>query len=130
MGTVVLDASVIIAFFSEPDAHHERALGTVNGLLGGEDTVVVPASVYSEVLVHAIREGRPEHIDAFIDRSGFEITPIGRSIGRHAATVRANYAALRLPDALTLATTIEHGGRLITLDQRLQQIAEEISERE
>ena len=43
----------------------------------------------------------------------------GLAPGDEVPELRAKHDALRLPDALVLATTREHGGSLMTYDERL-----------
>jgi predicted nucleic acid-binding protein len=50
--------------------------------------------------------------------------PIDRVIARRAAQLRGSHRALRLPDAISLATALAAGAEYITLDRRLGKIAE------
>jgi len=49
---------------------------------------------------------------------GIAVVPLTAPIAERAAGLRAQHDALRLPDALVLATAQAHGGSLITYDQR------------
>ncbi len=80
------------------------------------------ASAYSEILVHAERQGRAELIESFADRIGLEIVPLDREIARRAAELRADHEGLRLPDALALATARVRAVSLLTFDERLGQL--------
>jgi predicted nucleic acid-binding protein len=51
-----------------------------------------------------------------------EIVAADREIARRAAELRAATEALRLPDALVLATAQLRGARLLTFDERLAQL--------
>lgn len=119
MGALALDASAVIALFSEADAHHGRAVEEFRAASRREDELVMSASVYSEVLVHSLRQGREDLIDNFVSRLGIEIVPVDRDLGRLAAQHRAEHRTLRLPDALVLATAEARGARLLTFDERL-----------
>lgn len=123
MGAVALDASVIIAFLYTPDAQHHAARAALAPWLVPGHSVLVPASVYSEILVGPLRVGAEDIVDRFLGETGSEIVPVDRSIARRAANLRARHSSLRLPDALVLATTHEHAATLLTLDQKLQRIA-------
>jgi len=79
----------------------------------------MPASAYSEILVHSLREGREGLLDSFVDRLGIEVVSVDRDLARLAAEFRAEHRALRLPDALVLALARASGARLLTFDERL-----------
>lgn len=127
MGTVVLDASVIIAFLYPADAHHDIARQVLAPWLRPEHTVLVPASVYSEILVGPIRAHTEDIADRFLSATESRIVAIDRAIARRGAELRATRSGLRLPDALALATALEHDASFLTFDTRLQQIAVELS---
>lgn len=58
---MILDASVIVAWFLSDEPLHDRALALRERALGGSDPVRVPAICWTEVahaLVRAIRRGR------------------------------------------------------------------------
>lgn len=99
--TLALDASVVIAFLDADDALHARATRAHAG-----DDLVFPASAYAEAMVMPCRHGAgaPERLERFVDDFAVGIAPIERTIARLAARLRARHRALRLPDALVLAT--------------------------
>lgn len=122
MGAVVLDASVIIAFLYAPDAQHMEAVRILAPWLLLEHDVLIPTSVYSEILVGPLRTGSETVIDRFLAETGSELVPIDQAIARRAAELRVTNQNLRLPDALVLATARERRAPLLTLDRRLQTI--------
>jgi predicted nucleic acid-binding protein len=124
VGAIVLDASVIIAFLYEPDAQHEVARTILTPWLASDDRPLIPASVYSEILVGALRTGTQHIVDRFVERTESHIVPIDRPIGRRAAELRAVHRGLRLPDALVLAVAHQYSATLLTLDRRMQWIFE------
>jgi predicted nucleic acid-binding protein len=124
VGTIILDASVLIAFLQAADAQHERAVGLLTPHLSAGNRLLMPASVYTEILVGPIRSGLDRLVDGFIEDSRVEIVEIDRVLGRRAAQIRAKNSALRLPDALVLATADEYEGTLLTLDLRLRRAAD------
>lgn len=104
MALVVLDASVVIGFLDSGDALHEPSRAALSAHRG--DELVVPASVYAEVLVAPYRAG-PEAvatIDAFVADLALRVEPLSAFIARAAAVLRARHTSLRLPDAYVLAT--------------------------
>jgi len=121
---IALDADVIIGFLDPGDAQHERAVETLRQVLMSGNALVVAASVYAEILVQPMRVGLDQRVDAFLAETSIEVVPIDRSIARRAAGLRAKHHSLRLPDALALATAIERNAGVVSLDERLQRIAD------
>ncbi|GAC1319849.1 MAG: hypothetical protein NVSMB22_03530 [Chloroflexota bacterium] len=125
MGTVAFDASVLIGFLDPADAHHSRAVEAIRPWLGAGHTLLISASVYAEILLQPLRAGLADTVDAFIDEIGMRITPVDRSIARHAAVLRAQHTSLRLPDAFVLATAMAHNATLLTFNERIERIIAE-----
>lgn len=123
MAPVVLDADVLIAFLDASDAQHETAIDALRPRLAGGQRILIAASVYAGILVRPLQRGRDDAVDAFIDAIGATVVPIDRVIARHAAQLRGAHGALRLPDAMSLATALVAGADFVTLDRRLGKIA-------
>ncbi len=126
MGLTVLDAGVVIAGLDAGDSHHEAA---IDALLEGRergDALVLPASAYAEILVRPAQRG-PKVVaraDAGLDAMAISIASADREVARAAAMLRARYAALRLPDALVIATAIQlDADFLLTTDLRWKKLA-------
>jgi predicted nucleic acid-binding protein len=119
VGTVVLDASALIAFFDASDALHQRAHAMALEWRGHGVTRMLPASVYSEVLVAPSRARVVPEWEADFAALDIEVVPIDAAIARVAAKARATRKSLRLPDALVIATALVHGAELVTLDRRM-----------
>ena len=122
MALTVLDAGVVIAVLDGSDAHHAAAVAAVADAMDRGDDLVLPASAYAEVLVAPHRRG-PEAVatvDAFLDALPAAIEPATRTIAARAAELRAAHGtALRLPDALVIATAVSLGAeRVVTTDGR------------
>jgi predicted nucleic acid-binding protein len=116
VGAVALDASVAIGFLEPADAHHDRAVARLRDCRG--DSLIMAASAYSETLVRPLARGLGDRVEAFIDGLEVEIVAADREIARRAAELRAATDALRLPDALVLATAGARRARLLTFDER------------
>jgi predicted nucleic acid-binding protein len=101
---VVLDASVLIGILDPSDAQHAAAVAAVDSVR--HEDLVVPASAYSEVLVHPNRRGPAvaEEVARFFTDFPIRVQPIGAEIARRAAELRAQWRKLTLGDALVLAT--------------------------
>jgi predicted nucleic acid-binding protein len=121
MGTVVIDSGVMIAILDAADIHHAAARSAVVEL-GRSADLVLPASAYSELMVHPHADGPDEvaHAEAFIEALPARIEPIDRAVALAAAQLRARFGrALRLPDALVLGTAIALRADLVlTTDSR------------
>ena len=104
MAIVVLDASVAIAFLDATDPHHTGAVAALTRVQGSD--MVLPASAYAEMLVGPARRGRAA-VDAareFVIDLALRVEPISADIAERAAGLRAAHRALKLPDALVIAT--------------------------
>ena len=122
MGLTVLDAGVVIAILDASDVHHAAAAAAVTSARESGDTLVLPSSAYAECLVSPYRRGHDAVavVDQFVDALPARVEPATRAIASSAAELRARHAgALRLPDALVVATALDLGAdRLITTDTR------------
>ena len=122
MGSVVLDADVIIGFLDPADAQHARAVRATTPWLSGGHELALSASVYAEILVRPIRRGTDQTVDAFLDAARAQVVPVDAALARQAAFLRARHESLRLPEALSLAAALGRGADFLTLDRRLQRI--------
>ena len=117
MGTVVLDAGVVIGLLDPHDAHHAAATSAL-GELSAEE-LRLPASAYAEVLVHPTAEGTLDRARAALADFGLAIDWIGECAAEEAARFRARHRALRLPDALVLGHAEAIGAdAVLTTDDR------------
>lgn len=121
MGLIVVDAGVVIAGLDASDAHHSPAIEALRTATAGGHDLAVPISAYAEVLVHPARrsDAALARAEAAMDALGLSVVPADRAIARSAARLRARHVALRLPDALVIATAVEiQADRLLTTDRR------------
>jgi predicted nucleic acid-binding protein len=95
---------VVIAFLDPADAHHHRAVAAFAAHRANQ--LVLPASVYAEVLLGPARSGPAAValVEQFIAAFAMRIEPISPEIARHAADLRARHPSLKLPNAFVLAT--------------------------
>ncbi|HWQ22687.1 MAG TPA: type II toxin-antitoxin system VapC family toxin [Gaiellaceae bacterium] len=128
MALVVLDASVVIGFLDPDDPLHEAAVSALTE--HQHDELVVPASVYAEILVGPYRKGARAvaAVEAFLADFAIRIAPITPAIARAAARLRGGSKGVRLPDALVLATADEVGAdRVLTGDDSWTRIARRVT---
>jgi predicted nucleic acid-binding protein len=119
---VTLDASVLIGFLDPGDLRHSEAVDLIRSKSGGSSRLLVPASVYAEILVRPLEAGMGDRVDAFLEDLRVAVVPVDRAIARRAAGIRGQ-RQVRLPDALVLGTAQEYEARLLTLDERLRRVA-------
>ncbi len=120
MGLTVLDAGIVIAALDSSDAHHAASVDALRTSRASGDALIVPASAYAEALVGPSRRGAEAvaTVDAFLDALPAAVEPATREVAREAAALRARHGrALRLPDALVLATaSIVGADQVLTTD--------------
>jgi predicted nucleic acid-binding protein len=120
---LILDASVLIGLLDSSDTHHDRAIDDVEGADREGRQLLLPASAYSETLVAFARARRLEEARRAITAMGITIVSLTDTIAERAAELRAHHTRLRFPDAIVLATAQEMGGKLLSFDRRLSQLA-------
>lgn len=123
MGTLILDASVLIGLLDTGDAHHARSVDDVEAADVAGRRLLVPASAYSEALVAFARVRRMGEAHDAIAAMGIKVAPLTEAIAELAADLRARHARLRLPDAIVLATARELDGDLLSYDRSLARLA-------
>ena len=119
MALIHLDAGVIIGFLDAGDRHHDHALAAFDDALQKGDRLAVAASGLAECLVGPARRGESaiQTVRNLVDRLPISIIPLDVEIATTGARLRAAHRTLRLPDALIIATAIEHAAdHLVTTD--------------
>lgn len=91
--------------------------------LAGGDKILIGATVYAEVIVRPLQQGAAQKVDEFLAAISARVIDVDRLLARAAADLRARHRALRLPDALALATALTRHAEFLTLDRDLQRIA-------
>ena len=124
MGSLILDASVLIGLLDSADDHHERAVDDVERADQAGRSLFAPASAYGEALVAFARAGRTHEARDALASMGIGIAPLTATMAERAAEVRVRHKALRLPDAIVLACAEELDGELLTYDDRLRRTAQ------
>lgn len=118
MAAVVLDASVVIGALDATDSHYPSARAAITARRLAGDDLRVPASVWSEVLVGAFRQGRASEAERQVRVFAGAPRPVDREVAVATARLRALHPALRLPDALVLATAEVDDADVLTADRR------------
>lgn len=128
MPTALLDSSVVVALLSPTDRLHGPAQSAVADLELAGMAFAVPTVVYAEVLVGALRRGGDgvEALDRFLDAAIDRVVDLSRSVATAAAGLRANDLALRLPDAIVIATGQVLDALVLTADRRWTRYGERV----
>jgi predicted nucleic acid-binding protein len=121
---VALDADLLIAFLDPGDAQHRRAVDELRSCLTAGDELLIGATVYAEVMVRPLQQHTDGTVDGFLDAAGVRFVGTDHTIAHRAAGLRAEHPALRLPDALSLATALVNDATLLTLDKKLKRITQ------
>jgi predicted nucleic acid-binding protein len=101
---VILDSDAVIGFLDRGDALHESADATIRKHLHAQ-RLVVSVVTYAEVLTGARLGHHDEgHVRGFFRELVSAVLPIDLEAADRAAELRAQMRALRMPDALILAT--------------------------
>ncbi|HET8862535.1 MAG TPA: PIN domain-containing protein [Solirubrobacterales bacterium] len=101
---VVLDSDAVVGFLDSGDSLHHAADTAVRELVR-EQPLVVSAVTYAEVLTGArLGHHEEDQTRGFFSRLISEVLPVDTEIADAAAALRAEHRALRMPDALILAT--------------------------
>lgn len=120
MALTVVDAGVMIGFLDRDDPHHVAAGSILRETVGRGDRLVLPASALAELLVAPSRRGGTaiDTVLGLLRRVPIEVIPLDQPIAIAAAALRARHRALKLPDALVIATAAANAAaRLITTDR-------------
>lgn len=122
MGTVVLDASVVLALLDPQDALHQAAATAVREHRADGAQFALPASVLAEVLVGVGDQALEQRRDQIVAAFGPPVA-LDQSVAVIAAQLRAIHRGLRLPDAVVLATAqVLDADTVLTGDKRWQKI--------
>jgi predicted nucleic acid-binding protein len=124
VGSLILDASVLIGLLDRADAHHSRAVDDVERADQAGQVLFAPASAYGEALVAFARAGRTHEARDALASMGIGIAPLTATMAERAAEVRVRHRHLRLPDAIVVACAEELDGKVLTYDERLRRTAQ------
>ena len=126
MGRVVLDSNVLIGYLQQADEHHAEATRLLDTIIAKGLRRSAPATVFSEILVHAARASDAGVVERFLERAQIDVVPFDRSVARRTAEVRARWP-LKLPDAAVVATALELRADLETFDAELRHVWDRMS---
>lgn len=118
---IVLDASVVIAFFDAMDAHHAGARAFLRDHV--QRSLLISPVTKAESLVNPMRAGRIDEASAMLDALGVEEVPLGSDAAVWLARLRIQSGS-KLPDCCVLLAAQQRGASIATFDNRLRSSAE------
>jgi predicted nucleic acid-binding protein len=126
MGAViVLDSTVLLGLWDPDDVHHLAVVAAVRELRDAKARFVVPATVLTEVLVGAARQG-DSRLRLRMDqiRAAFGAPhSIDIRTATIAARIRAEHAGIRTSDALVIASGQVAGAEeVLTTDREWEKV--------
>jgi predicted nucleic acid-binding protein len=105
---VYFDSNVFIAAFEHVGAHSDHARWIMCAVQDGDIAAVTSELTLAELLVKPIERGISDLAAAYeamiVSGPNFNVLPVGRDVLIAAARLRAQRSALRLPDAVHVAT--------------------------
>jgi predicted nucleic acid-binding protein len=122
---VVLDSGVVVGFLDRQDALHGAADAAVRELVRGQ-RMVASVVTYAEVLTGArLGHHNEDDVAGFFAGLLSSVLPVDVAVAEKAADLRSRFKALRLPDALILATaeTDPEVDLIVTGDQQLTKVS-------
>jgi predicted nucleic acid-binding protein len=114
---IVVDASVLIGWLDDRDAHHLEAIDVLSSV---ERFIAHPLTL-ADVLVHPARSGCESDVVARLEAIGMMVSsraldPVG--LARLRVATRS-----KMPDCVVLACAQAHGLGVATLDEALRRVA-------
>jgi predicted nucleic acid-binding protein len=101
---VVLDSDAVVGFLDRSDALHEAADAAIRKL-AAKQPILVSVVTYAEVITGArLGHHDEERVSGFFAEVVSHIVPVSVEIADRAAELRARAKALKMPDALIVAS--------------------------
>jgi predicted nucleic acid-binding protein len=122
---VVLDSGVVVGFLDRQDALHGAADAAVRELVRGQ-RLLASVVTYAEVLTGArLGHHNEDDVAGFFAGLLSAVLPVDVAVADKAADLRSRFKALRMPDALILATAEMDSGvdLVVTGDQQLTKVS-------
>jgi len=117
---IVLDASVLIGFIFDQDAHHAAAVALLRDEAG--NAFGVSPVTLAEALVAPTRLGRLAAAERMLLEIGVTEIPLPRDAALQLAKLRVE-SGLKMPDCCVLLAAITSNGAVATFDSRLKSVA-------
>ncbi|MBO0881053.1 MAG: PIN domain-containing protein [Mycobacterium sp.] len=118
---IVLDASVLIAFFDSADKHHAAAEQLLTQAM--DEDLAVNSLTLAEVLVVPVRDGRLDRVSAALQALEVQELPFPADTALRLAKLRAD-TGLKMPDCCVILAAEAVAATVASFDERLAQTAE------
>lgn len=127
--SVAFDTGPLIYYIEEHPDYLSPADELFGALDSGAADGMTSVLTLQEVLVKPLREGRKDiaerYREVLTNSANVRLHDVDQSVCETAARLRAKYTWLRTPDALQLATAIEHDAEIVvTNDDRWRSVSE------
>jgi predicted nucleic acid-binding protein len=122
---VVLDSGAVVGFLDRQDALHDAADAAVRELVRGQ-RMLASVVTYAEVLTGArLGHHKEDDVAGFFAGLLSAVLPVDVAVAEKAADLRSRFRALRMPDALILATAEmdPEVDLIVTGDQQLTKVS-------
>jgi predicted nucleic acid-binding protein len=126
---VLLDTNVIVSLLDPTDGMHGCSRAGVSSWEARGSSYIISTITWSELKVGALVKGDAAEraLNRFREAAIDDIVPVCETIAATAARLRARDRALRLPDALIVATAHDRGAdALLTAEKRLSRCSPEL----
>ena len=118
MGVALLDSNTVIGFLDADDLLHQAADTAVRAA-ASEHVFAVSVVTVAELLTGAkLGHHDEETVRRFFAQTTSTRIPLDEPVAERAAELRAAHKALKMPDALILATADLHADVVLTGDER------------
>ena len=115
---VLVDSAPLIYFLQDHPEFAPRFAGLFEAEAAGQLGIVLSTITVAEILAGPFKQGQTALAKRYEKAlSGYELVPVNVEIAVSAARLRARYA-LKLPDALQLATALEVGAQALVTHDR------------
>lgn len=118
MGVALVDSNTVVGFLDRDDALHEAADRAIRAI-ADDHRLIVSIVTYAEVLTGAMLGHHDQRtVRRFLNEVISEQVVLDAPIAERAAALRSKHQALKLPDALILATADAAADVALTGDER------------
>lgn len=124
-----IDTAPFIYYLEENPAYLPLADELFEAIDRREASGLTSVLTLLELAVKPLREGDPRLADSYrrilTNAADLTLYPLDEAVSFRAAQLRGKYPRLRTPDAIQIATALEHGAHLIvTNDERWKRLSE------
>jgi predicted nucleic acid-binding protein len=126
---LLLDTNSFVYFLNNISPYVDVLTLVFERVLTKQASMIVSVVTESELLVLPTRNRDPSalaDIEDLLSEDGIHVMPVDRAIARRAAELRTLYGALKLPDAMIVASAIHYGCDLIVGNDRKWKMIKDI----